>query len=125
MALSRKTVVFAALSAAVALLFAAALFVASIWKRGQPYQEPFRSPNGQYYVQKFVTAMPRSGAGPGQGSDSAGGYIRLFTREGKLLQERRQPFFRDVRPVWAKEKVYLLGVAEMDNDPWILPTSSE
>ena len=28
---------------------------------------------------------------------------------------------RDVRPIWAGNKVYLMGVEDMDDDPWILP----
>ena len=27
-------------------------------------------------------------------------------------------------PVWAERNVYLLGIAEMDDDPWVLPSSS-
>jgi hypothetical protein len=95
------------------------------WKQGEPYQTAYQSPNGQYYIQKYTVVFPFGIAGPGQGSDAAGGYIRLYNRNGQMLKERRQEFFRDIRPVWAKEKVYLLGIAEMDNDPWILPSSSE
>ena len=105
----------------VAIVFAGFVY----WKQGEPYQTAYRSPNGEYYIQKYTVAMPFGMAGPGQGSDAAGGYIRLFNRSGKMLHERRQDFFRDIRPVWAREKVYLLGIAEMDNDPWILPSSSE
>jgi hypothetical protein len=62
---------------------------------------------------------------PGQGSDAIDGYIRLYDGNGSLIHERFETFIRDIKPLWAKEKVYLMGVKEMDNDPWILPTSSE
>lgn len=39
-------------------------------------------------------------AGPGQGSDAAGGFVRLFDAEGHLLHERFVAFSRDVEPVW-------------------------
>jgi hypothetical protein len=122
MATSRKA---AALVAGAVVLAVLALYGLYRWTDGEPYQERYPSPNGQYYVQKFVVSLPFPVTGPGQGSDGASGYIRLFTKDGKMLKQRRQSFLRDIKPVWAREKVYLLGVAEMDNDPWILPASSE
>jgi hypothetical protein len=113
------------LAAAAALLCVSGLGGFLLWKQGTPYQQPFRSPNGQYYVQKYSNVMFTFGSMPGQGSDSIGGYIRLYQKNGQLLHERLQTFIRDIEPVWAGNKVYLQGVAEMDNDPWILPTSSE
>jgi hypothetical protein len=62
---------------------------------------------------------------PGQGSDAIDGYIRLYDKNGKLIDERFADFIRDVEPIWAGNKVYLMGVEEMDDDPWILPTTSE
>lgn len=53
------------------------------------------------------------------------GYIRIFDKDGNLLNERFVYFIRDVKPVWSGNKVYLMGVDEMDDDPWILPTSAE
>jgi hypothetical protein len=105
--------------------FGAASFF--FWKKGTPYQQPYWSPNGQYYVQKYsnLTLSRFVSTMPGQGSDAIDGYIRLFDKNGKLLHERFAYFIRDVRPIWAGNKVYLMGVENMDNDPWILSTSSE
>jgi hypothetical protein len=97
------------------------------WKKGRPYQQPFWSPNGQYYVQKYsnTTLSGFVPTMPGQGSDAIDVYIRLYDKNGKLIHERFAHFIRDVKPIWAGNKIYLMGVAEMDNDPWILPTTSE
>lgn len=103
------------------LIAVSAVYGIYCWAEGEPYQERFVSPNREYYVQKFVVSLPF----PGQGSDTASGFIRLFTKDGRMLKQRRQSFLRDIKPVWSQEKVYLIGVAEMDNDPWILPGSSE
>ncbi len=70
-------------------------------------------------LSKFIPAMP------GQGSDMIDGYVRIFDKDGNLISERFVYFIRDVEPVWSGNKVYLMGVAEMDSDPWILPTSAE
>lgn len=93
------------------------------WRRGTPWQPPESSPNGLYYVQKYATWSPRVflPAGPGQGSDGVSGFLRLFTRDGRLLAERWAPFLRDVRPVWAGDRVFLLGIPELEDAPWILP----
>jgi len=98
-----------------------------LWKKGTPYQQPYWSPNGQYYVQKYsnLTLSRFVSTMPGQGSDTINGYIRLYDKNGKLIHERFAVFIRDVEPMWAGNKVYLMGVEEMDDDPWILPTSSE
>jgi hypothetical protein len=98
-----------------------------LWKQGTPYQQPFWSPNGQYYVQKYsnLTFSKLMPVMPGQGSDTIDGYIRLYRKDGTLLHERFAPFIRDVEPVWAGEKVFLMGVDEIDNDPWILTTSAD
>jgi hypothetical protein len=97
------------------------------WKKGTPYQPPYWSPNGQYYVQKYsnLTLSRFVSTMPGQGSDAIDGYIRLYDKNGELIHERFADFIRDVKPIWAENKVYLMGVEEMDNDPWILPTTSE
>jgi hypothetical protein len=96
------------------------------WKAGTPYGELMWSPNHQYYVRKYENRSARCGsAGPGQGSDAKGGYVRLFDRDDQLLQERYVPFSRDVEPVWSQDRVYLLGFAEMDDAPWVLPGSAE
>jgi len=97
------------------------------WKRGTPYQGRYWSPNRQYYVQKYSNAtLSRFFMhGPGQGSDAIDGYIRLYDKNGRLIHETFQSFIRDTEPVWAGKEVYLMGVAEMDNHPWLLPTSSE
>ena len=97
------------------------------WKKGTPYQQPYWSPNGQYYVQKYsnLTLSRFVSTMPGQGSDTINGYIRLYDKNGKLIHERFAVFIRDVEPIWAGNKVYLMGVEAMDDDPWILPTSSE
>ena len=98
-----------------------------LWKKGTPYQQPYWSPNGQYYVQKYsnLTLSRFVSTMPGQGSDTINGYIRLYDKNGKLIHERFAVFIRDVEPMWAGNKVYLMGVEAMDDDPWILPTSSE
>lgn len=114
---------FHGVAAAAVVTLLAVLAGFFVWRRGTPYQGPESSPNGLYYVQKFATWSPRGflPAGPGQGSDGVGGYLRLFTRDGRLLAERWAPFLRDIRPVWAGDRVFLLGIPEMDDDPWILP----
>lgn len=93
----------------------------SRWKRGTPYQQPFWSPNRQYYVQKFENWSPAFLHAGRRGSDGIDGYIRLYDRNGVLIAERFQTFLRDVEPLWAGDKVYLKGVAAMDDDPWLLP----
>ena len=116
---------FKRFAAVAALVLAAAIGSFQIWKRGTPYGPVYRSPNGEYHVQKYSNWMLPYVAGPGQGSDAIGGYIRLFRRDGTLVHERFQSFTRDVEPVWSREKVYLKGIADMDTNPWILPSSSE
>ena len=105
----------------------AGLLLVFFWKQGTPYQQPYWSPNGKYYVQKYsnLTLSRVPPAMPGQGSDAIDGYIRLYDTDGRLLHERFGRFIRDVKPVWAGNKVYLMGIEEMDNDPWLLPNSSE
>ena len=93
------------------------------WKQGVPYDAPNWSPDNCFYVQKFRTWTYHV-AMPGQGSDSADGYVRLFDHDGKLIAERFATFFRDVKPVWAPGKVYLMGVNDMDDHPWLLPNST-
>lgn len=98
-----------------------------LWKRGTPYQAPFWSPNGDFYVQKYSnpTLSGLRSAMPGQGSDAIDGYIRLYDRNGKLLGERFEFFIRDIDPLWAGNKVYLRGVPQMDAAPWILPHGAD
>ena len=97
------------------------------WRQGTPYQDRIYSPNRQYYIQKYsnLTLSRFIGVMPGQGSDTIDGYIRLYAADGTLIHERFETFIRDIRPVWDGRNVYLLGVAEMDTDPWILPLLSE
>lgn len=95
------------------------------WKRGTIYQEKYWSPNGLFYVQKYrnwsiMSCVP---AMPGSGSDSISGYIRLYDASHHLLDETYISFSRDVRPIWNKREVYLMG--HDDDPPWILPRSSE
>ena len=93
-----------------------------LWKRGTPYQQPFRSPDGAYHIQKYSNRTLNGlwPTMPGQGSDAIDGYIRLYDTNGRLLAERFEFFIRDIEPVWAGDRVYLKGVAEMDADPWLL-----
>jgi hypothetical protein len=111
----------------VLLLFVIGAASFFFWKKGTPYQQPFWSPNGQYYVQKYsnITFSRFVSTMPGQGSDATDGYIRLYDKNGKLIHQRFAYFIRDVKPIWAGNKVYLMGVEEMDNDPWILPATAE
>jgi hypothetical protein len=97
-----------------------------LWKRDTPYQAPYWSPNRQYYVQKYARSsrLPLPTL-PGQGSDAVDGYIRLYDNKGTLIHERSESFIRDIEPLWSGNKVYLRGVTEMDNNPWILPSSSQ
>jgi hypothetical protein len=115
------------LAAAAVLLACIAVGGFFLWKRGTPYQQPYWSPNREYYIQKYSNLMPSqlTPGMPGHGSDAIGGYIRLYNKSGRLLHERLQTFSRDVEPVWAGDKVYLKGVAEMDGAPWVLPSSAE
>jgi hypothetical protein len=98
-----------------------------LWKRGTPYQPPYQSPNGEYYVQKYANLSLSSllPGMPGHGSDAVSGYIRVYDRNGDLINERFVSFIRDVEPLWSGNKVYLRGVADMDADPWILPGTSQ
>lgn len=96
------------------------------WKRGTPFRQPYWSPNGQYYVQRYANWTPSSlyHAMPGQGSDAADGYIRLYDKSGKLIKERFATsieYFNE--PLWVGNQVYISMIAE--HEPWILPTSSE
>lgn len=111
----------------VGLIFLAILISFTYWKKGTPYQEAFFSPNKKYYIQKYsnLTLSNFIAVMPGQGSDSINGYIRLYDKDNNLINERFETFIRDIEPIWADDRVYLLGVEEMDNDPWVLPTSSE
>jgi len=111
----------------VLLLCVAGVALFFFWKKGTPYQRPYWSPNGQYYVQKYsnVTLSRFVPTMPGQGSDAIDGYIRLYDKNGKLIDERFADFIRDVEPIWAGNKVYLMGVEDMDDDPWVLPSTSE
>jgi hypothetical protein len=112
----------------VALLAVVVMFIAyRNWKVGAPYQAPSWSPTGQYYVQKFSnpTISGLVPGMPGQGSDAIDGYIRIYNKNGRLIHERFERFIRDVVPLWDGNRVFLRGVAAMDNDPWILPSSSE
>lgn len=115
------------LAVAFVVLVVGLVVVYSVWKRGTPYQAQMWSPNGRYYVQKFSNISPsRLIPGmPGQGSDAIDGYLRLYDREGRLLHERYEHFIRDIEPLWAGTKVYLRGVAAMDDNPWTLPSSAE
>jgi hypothetical protein len=61
----------------------------------------------------------------GHGSDRINGYIRLYDKDGRLIDERFVFFIRDIDPLWAGTRVHLRGVADMDTNPWILPHSSE
>lgn len=99
-----------------------------VWKPGKPYGDPFWSPNRQYYLQKFsnLTVSRFQPAMPGQGSDAIEGYIRLFDKDGNLLDEIFITYLaRDIKPVWAEKKIYIIGVSELDDAPWILPSSAE
>lgn len=112
-----------------ALLLAAAIVLVAaflFWRGGAPYQSASWSPNGRYYIQKYSNfSISSFFPGAGRGSDSIDGYIRLYDKDGVLIHERFAYFIRDIEPVWAGNKVYLKGVAELDNDPWILPGASE
>jgi hypothetical protein len=110
---SRRSITVVALLVAVA----AGLTGLDWWKRGTPYQEPFWSPNRQYYVQKYSNWVPVVVQGSRRGSDAIDGYIRLYDSTGNLIAERFETFVRDVEPLWVGDKVYLKGVAEMDADP--------
>ena len=96
------------------------------WYQGTPYQERFHSPNKAYYVQKYKTLSLNNFrvAMPGQGSDSVDGFIRLYNQQGNLLHQRYETFIRDIEPVWSGQNIFLMGVEEMDNNPWVLPSSS-
>ena len=98
-----------------------------IWKPGTPFSSPYWSPNKQYYVQKYSNLSFSSfiPVMPGQGSDLINGYIRVFDKDGKLLNERFVYVIRDVEPIWEGNKVYLKGIADMEEVIWILPTSGE
>ena len=61
---------------------------------------------------------------PGQGSDSVDGFIRLHAKDGTVLAERWVSFMRDIKPVWADTHLYLLGIADMDENPWLLPANA-
>lgn len=97
------------------------------WKKGKPYQEPVWSPNKQYRVQKYQVKSLSSFVPlmPGQGGDAINGYVRLYDSQGMLLHERYVVFMRDIKPIWDHNKVYLQGVSDMDDHPWVLPSSAD
>jgi hypothetical protein len=104
-------------------LLAVALFVVYLqWKKGVPYQAPYVSPDGKFYVQKFSNFSHHRLMAwmPGQGSDAIDGYIRLYDKDGHLLAEGFHTFIRDIEPVWGDGVVYLKGVPSMDGSPWRL-----
>ncbi|NTV46104.1 MAG: hypothetical protein HGB11_06200 [Chlorobiales bacterium] len=98
-----------------------------VWKQGTPYQSRYYSPNRQFYIQKYhnISFSSFMVAMPGQGSDMIDGYIRLYDQNDQMICERFETFIRDIEPVWAGREVFLMGVDDMDNDPWILPQLSE
>jgi len=51
--------------------------------------------------------------------------MRVYDRNGDLMNERFVSFIRDVEPLWSGNKVYLRGVADTDADPWVLPGTSQ
>jgi len=111
---------------AVCLLVCAGMASYFLWKRGTPYSSPDWSPNGQYYIQRYrvVTISGFIPSTPGNGSDNIEGYVRLFDKEGNCLEEVFISYLvREMRPVWHGNKVY--AVSELDDKPWILPSSSE
>ena len=73
------------------------------WKRGTPYETPYWSPNNEYYVQKytnftFSSLIPST---PGHGSDSLDGYVRLFDKNGNMLDEVFISYVaREIKPAW-------------------------
>ena len=115
----------------IALVFVALLIAVSaagvvFWSRGTPYQDPYWSPNREYYVQKYSNFTWRRLINTaGAGSDAVDGYIRVYDKNGNLLHERYESFIRDIEPLWSGNKVYLVGVAAMDSNPWVLPTSAQ
>ena len=109
-----------------ALIIAVSAAGAVLWSRGTPYQDPYWSPNREYYVQKYSNVtLSRLINSAGAGSDAVDGYIRVYDKHGNLIHERYESFIRDIEPLWSGNKVYLVGVAAMDSDPWVLPTSAQ
>lgn len=113
------------------LLFCCLLFCAGaasyfVLKRGTSYSSPFWSPNGQYYIQRYqvLTISGFTPSMPGSGSDNIEGYVRLFDKNGNCLEEIFISYLaREMHIVWDENKVY--PVSELDDAPWILPSSSE
>lgn len=95
------------------------------WKRGTPYQEPYWSPNGKYYVQKYANFTPRQllAVMPGQGSDMIDGYIRVYDRQGILIKEQFHIFIRDIEPIWFENEVFFMGAENLG--VWKLPSSTQ
>lgn len=97
-----------------------------LWRIGIPYQSKNYNPTRKYYVQKYQTLSVNTftASMPGSGSDKIDGYLRLFTSEGKFLEERYRVFIRDVEPIWSVDgrKVYISG-GSGEEEPWLLPSS--
>lgn len=73
------------------------------------------SPDGNYKI--VVSASPLFfSTMPGQGGD-APGYVRLYDKQGRLLQEKEIDMVQNIDQVhWADKKVYIKLFAE-----WELP----
>lgn len=113
----------AALALLVCVLSSVALF--RLWKRGTPWGEREWSPNGEYYIQRFANWTPAAyfPRPPGDGP-SYDGYVRLYTRRGRLLYESYQPHNRYVEAGWSGREAYLLLGLGMVG-PWRLPSPAE
>ncbi|MEB3212845.1 MAG: hypothetical protein VKL39_15940 [Leptolyngbyaceae bacterium] len=80
------------------------------WKKGSPFQEPIWSPNGEYYLQRYdnltldrlIPAFPGGG-----GSDRVNGYVRLFKKDGTLVQESFVYFNREIQWAWLDDEVHI------------------
>ena len=113
--------------AGVALLACSLGFLALFmrWKQGTPWGEREWSPDRRFYVQRYANGsvssyLPRP---PGDGP-LHDGYVRLFTREGRLLREAYYRDNRYVLPAWSGDTLWLETGSGTDG-PWPLPAHAE
>ncbi len=103
------------------VLLSTLIFLYFQWKQGKPFGEPMWSPDGEYYIQRYsVETFFPSFSLPGSGSDSIGGFIRLFTKDGMLLREEFEFSMLVLHdsPEWSSDSVHF------KTHPWFrLPRS--
>ena len=83
------------------------------WRsQGEIVGDPIYDPTGEYFVEKFALKIgmnPFSVVMPGNGSDNVDGFIRLRSKEGKLLDEAFVTFLYGTDAEWSDGVYYIYG----------------